>query len=111
MFLVNPQHPFNAAHHFFHAGAGVIAQPGNPGRYVLRKKTEVFHGFENAAFHQIVVREAGLGTAETRVVRAGFARLAVPQNAVATGAGHWATAANLIEQATAAFAEAAVHFL
>ena len=58
-----------------------------------------------------MVREAWFGATEAGMVGAGFARLAVPQNAVATGAGHGAAATHFVEQAAAAFTEAAVHFL
>ena len=72
MFLLRAKHFFNTSQHFFCACMGIIAQSGRPRRQVLWHKPKVFHGFKNAALHQVVVREAGFGAAEAGVVGAGF---------------------------------------
>ena len=45
-----------------------------------------------------MVREARLGAAQAGVVGAGFARLPIPQDPVATGAGHGTPATDFVEQ-------------
>ena len=56
----------------------IISQAGRTGWQILRQKPQVFHCFEHAAFDQVMVRKAGLGTAQAGVIGAGLARLAVP---------------------------------
>ena len=111
MFFVYAHRAFYGSHHFLKPGAGVISQSGSSRRYVFGQKAQVFERFEHTSFNQIVVREARFRTAEARVVGTGFTRLAVPKDAIATGVRHWPPTTYLVEQATAAFAETAVHFL
>lgn len=110
MLFVGAEDAFRFAEYFFEACAHVVAEAGVARRYVLWQETQVSEGFEHTSFHEVVVWEARFGTTQARVVGAGFGRLAVPQNAVTTSAGHWSAATYFIKQATAAFAEAAVYF-
>ena len=40
--------------------------------------TEVFHGFEDTAFGEVVVGKSGFGATEAGMIGAGFAGLSVP---------------------------------
>ena len=111
VFLIHPNYLFHFAHHFFYAGACVVTKARLAGGYVLRQKTEVFKGFKHTAFFKVVVRESWFRAAEAGVVGPRLARLTIPQDTVATGAGHRASATYFIKEAAAAFAEAAVHLL
>jgi hypothetical protein len=67
--------------------------------------TQVFKGFENTAFSEVVVGESGFGATEARMIGSGFAGLSVPKDAVAAGAGERASAADFIVKTTFLLAE------